>query len=253
MKAKDRHSRILDILRAMQRVVMVGELSEILKVSPLTIRRDFQVLVDQKAIIRTHGGCMIAGKAVLETEYHKKVALNFDFKQSIGSIAAAEINPGEVILIDDGSTTFHMVTHLGKYKPLSVYTNSLALITEFSRFPEIKLNILGGTVNSNQYSVSGGITEQVIESIKFDKVFLGVDAISTSGKCYVNNDGMARMSQIMIRSGKKVYLLGDHTKIGASGIYTFGTLSDFDQWITSKGIPSAQLKHFKTMTNIVTA
>ena len=68
--------------------VHVDELSRILKVSALTIRRDLKELSEQKAIIRTHGGCLLAGRVALESEYHKKVATNFDLKQKIGKRAA---------------------------------------------------------------------------------------------------------------------------------------------------------------------
>ena len=63
--------------------VRVDELSEILKVSALSIRRDLKELTKEKAIIRTHGGCLLAGRVAFEGEYHKKVAINFDLKQKI--------------------------------------------------------------------------------------------------------------------------------------------------------------------------
>jgi len=62
MKIKERQNQILAILRAMQRIVMIDELSKILHVSQVTIRRDLQDLENEKAIIRTHGGCMHAGR-----------------------------------------------------------------------------------------------------------------------------------------------------------------------------------------------
>ncbi|MCK4894022.1 MAG: DeoR/GlpR transcriptional regulator, partial [Calditrichia bacterium] len=144
MKTKNRQNKILAILRAMQMEVHVDELSRILKVSALTIRRDLKELSEQKAIIRTHGGCLLAGRVALESEYHKKVATNFDLKQKIGKRAASILKPGEVILVDDGSTTFHLATNLGSINPLTVYTNSLILVSELSRYPDITLNILGG-------------------------------------------------------------------------------------------------------------
>ena len=88
MKTKNRQNKILALLRAMQEEVHVDKLSEILEVSPLTIRRDLKELADEKAIIRTHGGCMLAGRSALESEYHKKVAKHFDLKQKIGAKAA---------------------------------------------------------------------------------------------------------------------------------------------------------------------
>ena len=234
----------------MQVEVQVNELSEILGVSPLTIRRDLKELSEEKAIIRTHGGCLLAGRVALESEYHKTVAKNFDLKQKIGIKAATLIRPGEVILIDDGSTTFHLATNLSNINPLIVYTNSLILVTELSRYPDITLNILGGVINQQSYSVSGSITERILENIHFDKVFLGIDALDKNGKCFVKSASSSRLAQTMLKSGKEKILLGDHTKVKVDSGFSYGSLDDFDQWITTSGIEKKQLDRYKKMTKV---
>ena len=230
--------------------VRVDELSEILKVSALSIRRDLKELAEEKAIIRTHGGCLLAGRVAFESEYHKKVAINFDLKQKIGKQAASLVKPGEVILVDDGSTTFHLATNLGSIHPLTVYTNSFILVSELSRYPDITLNILGGMINQESYSVSGSITEECLELIHFDKVFLGIDALSAKGKCYVKSASIARLAKIMQRRGKEKILLGDHTKIKPDAGFSYGNLDNFDQWITTPGINKKLLEVYRRMTNI---
>jgi DeoR/GlpR family transcriptional regulator of sugar metabolism len=250
MKKKKRQNKILAILRAMQKEVHVEELTTILGVSPLTIRRDLIELAEDKAIIRTYGGCFLAGRVALESEYHKKVALNFDLKQSIGRRAASEINPGDLILIDDGSTTFHLATNLGNIHPLTIYTNSLILVTELSRYPEITLNILGGVISQESYSVSGFITEEILENIHFDKVFMGIDALDENGKCFVKSASTARIAQIMLRCGKEKILLGDHTKVKEASGFLYASLNDFDRWITTAGIERKKMDLYKKMTKV---
>jgi len=250
MKTRNRQNKIIALLRAMQEEVHVDKLSEILGVSPLTIRRDLKELADEKAIIRTHGGCMLAGRSAFESEYHKKVATNFDLKQKVGSKAATLIKKNEVILIDDGSTTFHLATSLENISPLTIYTNSLVLVTELSRFKDISLNILGGEINQESYSVSGSLTEKVLEDIHFDKVFLGIDWLGEDGKCYVRSASSARLAQAMLKSSKEKILLGDHTKLKSGSGFSYGSLEDFDQWITTKGLDKNQLEGYGKMTTV---
>ena len=250
MKTRNRQNKIIALLRAMQEEVHVDKLSEILGVSPLTIRRDLKELADEKAIIRTHGGCMLAGRSAFESEYHKKVAANFDLKQKVGSKAATLIKKNEVILIDDGSTTFHLATSLENISPLTIYTNSLVLVTELSRFKDISLNILSGEINQESYSVSGSLTEKVLEDIHFDKVFLGIDWLGEDGKCYVRSASSARLAQAMLKSSKEKILLGDHTKVKSGSGFSYGGLEDFDQWITTKGLDKNQLEGYGKMTTV---
>ena len=171
-----------------------------------------QQLSLNKSIIRTHGGCLAAGRVSLETEYYEKVALHFELKQAIGKAAAQLVAMGETILINDGSTTYHLATYLGGKGPLTVYTNSLAMISELSRFSDIKLSILGGDYNPGLYSISGSLTENMLDLLHFDTVFLGVDAIDYAGRCMVGDSAEAGVAKAMLRSGTKKVLLADHTK-----------------------------------------
>ena len=125
MKPENRQDEILTRLRAVQTEVRVQELADTLRVSPLTVRRDLKILAGRGAILRTHGGCRAVGRAALESEYHLKVAHNFELKRAIGRAAAAQVSSGDTLTINDGSTTFHLVTHLKDKGPLAIYTNSL--------------------------------------------------------------------------------------------------------------------------------
>lgn len=251
MKTKTRQKKILDLLRAMQDEVQVDQLSDILKVSPLTIRRDLKELVEDKAIIRTHGGCILAGRSALDTEYHKKVAEHFDLKRVIGEKAATLVKANEVILIDDGSTTFHLATNLEGIKPLTIYTNSLVLVTELSSLPDITLNIMGGAFNQDSYSVSGALTEKILEDIHFDKVFLGMDWVGEDGKCFVKSASSARLARAMLKSSKEKILLGDHTKVKPDSGFSYGSLEDFDMWITTNGLKKPQVEKYRKMTKVI--
>jgi DeoR/GlpR family transcriptional regulator of sugar metabolism len=251
MKPEERRNEILSILRAMQHELQVEELAEILKVSPLTVRRDLQQLALEKAIIRTHGGCLAAGRAALETEYYNKVALNFDKKQAIGKAAAKLVKPGETILINDGSTTFHLASNLSGKGPLMVYTNSLAMISELRRFEDITIYILGGEYSPELYSLSGSLTERTLEQLSFDQVFLGVDAITESGMCLVATQKEAGLTRAILRNGRKKVLLADHTKVGARSYVAYGDLKDFDTWITSPGLDRNLLSEFRKNTDVL--
>ncbi len=253
MKKKNRQDKILSILRAMQKEVQVEELAKMLDVSTLTIRRDLKDLGDSGVIIRTPGGGMLAERVALVKEYreyHKRVAINFDLKQKIGEEAASLVKPGETILINDGTTTFHMITKLGGVENLTIYTNSLVMANELNHYSNISVNILGGEVNKERYSVSGPITELVLENMFFDKIFLGVHSIDEMGRCFVKRSATARFSQIVLKSGTEKIMLADHTKVKKESGFAYGNLSEFDHWITTAGVNIGMLEKFRQMTRV---
>ena len=248
MKPKQRQEQMLAQLHALQSELTVEELAKKFAVSSLTIRRDLDQLEADRVILRTHGGCVL--RATVESAYHNRVALNFELKQAIGRAAAKEVRSGDVILINDGSTAFHLAPHLGHLEKLFVHTNSLAVIPVLSRFPGVRLYILGGEYNPEMYFIRGSMTEQALEGLQFDSVFLGTDAVDARGNCLVSDPDIARLAEVMLRRGARRILLADHTKVGAKAHVVYGRLTDFDIWYTTPKINPLQLRQFSQQTTV---
>lgn len=239
-------------MRAIQKEWKVEELAAAMRVSAITIRRDLDCLCRQSAIIRTFGGGLIDNRSYLAA-YHDRVAKNFKAKQAIGRAAAKEIRKGNVILINDGSTTFHLVECLDKCGAVTVYTNSVVMITEIARFPNVRLNVLGGEYHPDYFYLGGSLMERVLETISTDIAFIGADGISPEGGCYCQDEDTARIAQMMMRQAKRCILLADHTKAGVRTPVRFSRLKDFDLWITSKGLKASgrnRLKHMVCLKEV---
>lgn len=250
MKPIERKNQILSYLLAMQRECTVDELAEKMHVSPLTIRRDINDLAENKRIVKTFGGCMFGGMSAMESEYHHKVTTNYEMKHAIGLAAAEHVSDGDVILINDGSTTYHLATCLGKRDALTVFTNSIAMISAFNDSSNSTLYVLGGKYSFKYNHVTGSLTEQMLEKMRFDTVFLGVDAIDPDGRCLSNTLEDARLSQIMLRAGRKKVLLADSTKPKRSGFFSYALLEEFDLFITDKCEDIELLQTYRKMTTI---
>jgi DeoR/GlpR family transcriptional regulator of sugar metabolism len=250
MNAEQRRSEIVSLLRAMQTELRVDELAKILGVSELTIRRDLDQLAQGSYVIRTHGGCLAAGKTALESEYNAKVAHNFKLKEAIGKVAAREVQSGSIVLLTDGSTTFHLAAQLEGRGPIIVYTNSLAMIADLSRCKDLTLYILGGQYNGNFYSLQGSLTEQVLESLQFDICFIGADSVTTEGQCMVKTPEEASLTRAMMKHSHRRILMADHTKVGDAGYFAYASLKDFQMWITTPGIDPELLGSFRSMVEV---
>ncbi len=248
MKLKQRQQQILAQLYALQSELSVEWLAQKFAVSMLTIRRDLDQLETDRIILRTHGGCVL--RATLQSVYHERVAHNFELKQAIGRTAAKEVRSGEVILICDGSTTFHLAPHLGHLEQLSVYTNSMAILPVLSRFPRVHVYILGGEYDREMYFIRGPMIEQTLEGLQFDKVIIGTDAVDAKGNCLVSDPSTGRLAEIMLRRAPRRILLADHTKVGAKAHVVYARLSDFDVWYTTPTLNPVQLRQFSQQTTV---
>jgi DeoR/GlpR family transcriptional regulator of sugar metabolism len=254
MKTQERQRRILERLRAEQREWRVDELARRVAVSAITIRRDLEALAQQGIVLRTHGGCLYAGRMARDVAYHERVATHFELKQAIGKKAAQSVQSGEMILIDDGSTCFHVAVQLRDVTPLSLFTNSMPVVAEVAGLPGLRVTLIGGEYDPARQHLGGPLTEYMLERLTFDRVFLGADAIDKDGWCLTQNTDQTRTAQIMLRRGRRKTLLVDHTKVGAAtGRIRYGRLSDFDDWITTPGMEQALYRKFRQMTRVVLA
>lgn len=249
MKPEERQRQILDRLRAVQQEWKINALARAMQVSPLTIRRDLDVLAGSGTIVRTIGGCLAVVR-ISNPAYQQRIAADFEKKAAIGQAAAREIGRGQAVIISDGSTTFHLATCLGQCGAVTVYTNSIAMLGEFSRFPDVKLCIVGGEYHPDMFFLGGSLMERVLETIAADIVFVGADAVDSSGRCLVTDQDTARTAQLMLRRGRRKILLADNTKLNRPGQVVYASLRDFDLWISTPGIPRGLLKRLRRLTTI---
>ncbi len=93
---------------------MSGELSQRFNVSEDSIRRDLRELAAEGKLQRVHGGALPVSAAIAPIETRKSVQIAS--KQAVARAAAALIQPGQVVIVDGGTTTAAMI---GFYPPTS--------------------------------------------------------------------------------------------------------------------------------------
>lgn len=253
MRPLERQKHILNLLLILHKEWSVKELAERFHVSELTIRRDLEQLEQTGDIIRTLGGCLSLGDGSGGTIFNNEFELNLDLKTAIGKEAAQLVKPGDTILLGDGSTVFQFAACLGDLPGVNVYTNNIAAIQQLKKSLASRLYILGGKYDYqyNMLLLKGSLTDRILETLKFDSIYIGADAIDLKGRCLTTDEEVARTNQIILRRGKKKILLADHKKIERSGNVIYSQLSDYDMWITTKGIDKAQMSNFKKQTKVI--
>ena len=217
--------------------VDIISLSETMKVSQATIRRDLQTLESLGECIRKHGGAVASQTGTrIEILYDEKKGVNILEKQHIAEIAFGFVRDGDSVLIDSGSTTYELAKMLPQRQHLTVVTNDLYIAIHLSQFDHIQVFILGGRISSGIYSSSGKEAEDFISSCHFDKVFLAADAIRENGDITDVSISGASLKQAMVKAGHQVILLADSTKFSRLGFKTVINISDIDIMVTDSNI-----------------
>jgi len=222
--------------------VDIKQMAAELAASEITIRRDLNAFAADGLLYRTHGGAMKVNPLEVPHDFVNKAAKNVEAKDKICRAAAAQINDGDIIFMDCGSTVFRLCQFI-KNKKIKVITNSIPVIYELQN-SLVSLNIIGGEFDAERQAVHGRIADEHIARYKATKAFLGVDGISSNG-LFANSEKEADITQAFAAHSAKTYLLCDDSKIGKESYLRFGELKMVDTIITNSG--SDELAYFRKM------
>ncbi|MCP1385116.1 DeoR/GlpR family DNA-binding transcription regulator [Runella salmonicolor] len=210
----------------------VKELAQLIDTSEITIRRDLGQMAADGLIYRTHGGAMKLSLVNPPVSFAQKSGVNAEKKEHICRLAAAEINDGDVIFMDCGSTVFRLCPFI-KNKKIKVITNSLPVVYELMN-TEVSINLIGGELDNERQAVHGIIATEHIQRYRANKAFLGVDGISTENGLSAGSEKEAEMTKAMAANAHVTYLLCDSSKLGRNRYLTFAPLQLVDVLVTDE-------------------
>ena len=119
-----RRDQILAYLSARDRT-SVGDLSQVLGVSEVTVRKDLDVLEAQGVLTRVHGGAVVSGRGRLELYFAAREQEHLEEKRRIAQAAAALVQSGQRIFLDASTTALQVARLIKDREDLVVVTNGL--------------------------------------------------------------------------------------------------------------------------------
>jgi DeoR family transcriptional regulator of aga operon len=221
----DRHEYILQRLKENGKVSIL-ELTDLMEVSGVTIRKDLKLLEDKNLLFRTRGGGSINNPYAAERTINEKEFINSEEKQKIAKAASALIGANDSISIGSGTTVFELARCLHPQKHLTVITPALKVGLELSSRPNVEVLQLGGLIRQNSSSVAGSHAEKILQEISCGILFLGVDGIDIDFGFSITNIAEATLNQKMIETAQTIVILADSTKFDRRGL---GKICGFDQ------------------------
>lgn len=222
----------------------VEELSAVLGVTSSTIRRDLAVLTAQGKLARTYGGAM-ALVAHPEASLRQRSGQAFDAKRAIGRWAAAQVRPGETVLLDAGSTTGAMANALASARDIVVATVGLNALDELADAAGIEVLSLGGRLRPLSQGFVGPLTEASLERMTFDRAFMGTDGVTADRGICEADLTQTRQKELMMRRAAHVYVLAHAAKLGQRPFHAWAVMPDRWTLVTDSGADRAEIGRFR--------
>jgi DeoR family deoxyribose operon repressor len=257
MKNKiQRLGRTVEILRE-RNGASIKELAAELGVSEMTVRRDLEQLRQDNIISLVHGAAIFRADPGLpdqQRDYHlslEKTVSNTE-KERIGKAAARMVVPGDIIIIDTGTTTEYIARHIPMGCPITALCFTMNALTEIYRKNIEHLIMGGGYYHPNTRLFEAAETISLIQRIRATKLFLSAAGVSRELGLTCANQYEVNVKQACIKSSLKKILTVDSRKFGCIRSAFFASLDKMDVVVTDEGIEDTWVKTMEDMGITVT-
>ena len=203
---EERQSKILQLVREREEIA-VEELANITHVSPMTVRRDLQVLENRGLLSRVYGKALSLERSGREGPHSRHEMLCRD---SLSAYAASLVKDHDKIFINGSRTALNLLDHV-KARDVRVYTNN-GWVLEKKLGENVNVTLSGGELTSR--IMVGEYVMQNLLNLTANKTFIGCAAVYDNGEFRYNIPTEIGINELMIsRTKGELYILADHTKL----------------------------------------
>jgi len=241
---EERRERILTELRRDGRV-LATDLSKALSVSDDTIRRDLDALAEMGLLQRVHGGAL--QRARINEDYTARQADEAIAKQSIARATAALIHPGQIVILDGGTTALAVAQHLPKQLEATVITTSPPVAVALAAHPGIEVITIGGRLYRYAMVAVGASTVAELRRIRADICILGVLALHPEVGISVLDRDEAAVKQAMMEGAADVVAPTTANKLGTVAPFLVGPASALTHLVTETGVSEETLAPYRAL------
>ncbi len=213
------------------------ELRDAFGVSMNTVRRDIAELTVPGHIQKVYGGVKVSEKKSPLVPYAVRSSSPSTAKQAIGLKAARMVKDKDIIFIDSGTTTMHIMEAL-KDKHITIITNNIEVMVRALEYENIRLIVLPGEIHRKTHSITGEESASYLSHMNTNIAFMAATGASYTG---VTNSSPLEYSikKAAVAHTEKAVLLLTGNKFGVTSLYSYAELNQFKTVITDSTVPDA--------------
>lgn len=239
MQAEERQHRIGEYLLRVE-FASLEEIARQVDASVSTVRRDLTVLETVGSVRRTHGGARIVAPKSDEFTFSARDTHQLAEKEAIGRACAELILPNQSVILDAGTTVYHVARYLEPKSP-QIITNSLPVANLFASANRLEVIVSGGVIYPRLGVLVGPLCVDAFSKMHADVAVMSAGGLSLEG--ITNSHGLLiDIQRAMIQAAQKVIFCLDHTKLGRRSVLPLSDLAPVDVIVTDAGAPAEILE-----------
>jgi DeoR/GlpR family transcriptional regulator of sugar metabolism len=207
--------------------VRIEHLAERFEISVMTVHRDLDELEDRGLLRKSRGMATVTSTSLVESSDVYRAGRQLVEKEAIALAALDFVEPGQAIILDDSTTSLHLVPHLHLKTPLTIITNTLTIMNELRSTRGVTMIGLGGEYYNWCSSFMGRMTVREVAELRADLFFMSTSAI-VDDICFHQTLETVDVKRAMFESASRRVLLVDGTKFEKRALHAMLPLAAFD-------------------------
>ncbi|HJV95828.1 MAG TPA: DeoR/GlpR family DNA-binding transcription regulator [Albitalea sp.] len=220
--------------------IVAKALSEELEVSEDTIRRDLRELAHEGKLQRVHGGALPASAAVGDLAVREQVAP--DDKLALGRAGAAMVRPGQLVVLDGGTTAVQLARHLAADLQATFVTHSPTVAVELAAHPHLEIIMLGGRLFRHSMVNVGAAVIEAAGRLRADLYFMGVTGVHAQAGLSTGDHEEAAVKRALHACAAETVVLASSEKLGAASRFVVAPLSEVAALVVPPKAPSKTIR-----------
>jgi DeoR/GlpR family transcriptional regulator of sugar metabolism len=197
--------------------VVAKDLAQEWHISEDSVRRDLRELARAGKLQRVHGGALPSSPADGSLQIRQSVAVRE--KAILGKTAAAMIRPGQVVILDGGTTAIQIARHLAPDLRATLVTHSPTVAVELAAHPHIEIVILGGRLFRHSMVTVGATLIDAASRLRADLYFMGVTGVHPKAGLSTGDPEEAAVKRSLHERAAETIVLASSEKLLAASAF----------------------------------
>ncbi|MGN6528397.1 MAG: DeoR/GlpR family DNA-binding transcription regulator [Burkholderiaceae bacterium] len=243
MLTTQRKKLLLDRLAAEGQLV-AKLLARELGTSEDTIRRDLRELAAEGRLQRVHGGALPASAALGDLAAREQVAV--EDKVALGRFGAGLVQPGQVVILDGGTTAVQVARHLAPGLRATVVTHSPPVAVALAAHPGVEIIVLGGRLFRHSMVNVGAAVISAAGRLRADLFFLGVTGVHPQEGLTTGDAEEAAVKRALHERAAETVVLASQEKLLAASAFLVAPLSSASLVAVPRATPARTVRALRT-------
>lgn len=175
-----------------------------------------------------------------------------DEKVALGQAGARMIRPGQVVILDGGTTALQVARHLPADLRATVVTHSPTIAVELVEHPLVEVVMLGGHLFKHSVVAVGAATIEAISRIRADFYFMGVTGIHPVVGLSTGDLEEAHVKRALSASAAETILLASAEKLNAASPFVIAPVTEASEIVVVRRVPEEATAEFERLGITIT-